>query len=207
MTPITSSETLYETALKYIGASPDGKSIESRKCRLLGNIGPDGEGFGPAFRTAVGLDADSSTPEFSRTVQAWAMWGQFVETKNGRQGDTVVTEDFVGIVDSIGEHEIRAIGFQNGAVRIAKVSRPKSMIRRAFSSEVKETATTEIIKATPDKEITHQEVVDVIAQMPSEIVDETPAMIVESVDTATVTPLAPAPERKKPGRKPKLATA
>lgn len=186
MTPLTSSETLYESALKYIGASPDNNSIESRKCRLLGNIGPDGEGFGPAFRTAVGLDADSSIPESSRTVQAWAMWGQFIETKNGRQGDTVVTEDFVGIVDSIGEHEIRAIGFQNGAVRIAKVSRPRSMIRRAaFSGEAREVVATEIIT-------------------PPEIVEEAPAVAVESEDTVTATPV---PERKKPGRKPKLQTA
>ena len=181
MTPLTPSETHYEAALKYIGASPDNNSIESRKCRLLGHIGPDGEGFGPAFRTALGLDADSSVPENSRTVQAWAMWGQFVETGKGRQGDTVVTEDFVGIVDSIGEHEIRAIGFQNGAVRIAKVSRPKSMIRRAF--EPQSSATERIARVAT---VTHPAVDELKAEDATEEI--------------------PTPERKKPGRKPKLQT-
>ena len=185
MTPLTPSETHYEAALKYIGAAPDNNSIEARKCRLLyGNIGPDGENFGPAFRTAVGLDADSFVPESSRTVQAWAMWGQFVETKNGRQGDTVVTENFVGIVDSIGEHEVRAIGFQNGAIRIAKVSRPKSMIRRAFGSPA--------------------EVAPVIAATTQPV---TPPTVDElKVEDATEETIIPTPERKKPGRKPKLQT-
>lgn len=184
MTPLTPSETHYEAALKYIGAAPDNNSIESRKCRLLGNIGPDGEGFGPAFRTALGLDTDSFIPEFSRTVQAWAMWGQFVETGKGRQGDTVVTEDFVGIVDSIGEHEIRAIGFQNGAVRIARVSRPKSMIRRAFGPPA--------------------EIAPVLAQSANPV---TPPTVDElKADDATKELVIPIPERKKPGRKPKLQT-
>jgi hypothetical protein len=189
MTPLTSSETHYEAALKYIGAAPDNNSIESRKCRLLyGNIGPDGENFGPAFRTAVGLDADSFVPESSRTVQAWAMWGQFVETGKGRQGDTVVTEDFVGIVDSIGEHEVRAIGFQNGAVRIARVSRPKSMIRRAF--EPQSLATERIAK--------------VVAQANEPV---TPPTVDElKAEDATEELVIPTPERKKPGRKPKLQT-
>jgi hypothetical protein len=199
MTPLTPSETHYEAALKYIGAAPDNNSIESRKCRLLGNIGPDGEGFGPAFRTALGLDADSFIPEFSRTVQAWAMWGQFVETGKGRQGDTVVTEDFVGIVDSIGEHEIRAIGFQNGKVRIATVSRPKSMIRRAF--EPQSLATERIGK------VVNAAVAQGFSQnhLPKEPVTPPTVDELKAEDTTEET-VIPTPERKKPGRPPKLQT-
>jgi hypothetical protein len=175
---------------------------------LLGNIGPDGEGFGPAFRTALGLDADSFIPEFSRTVQAWAMWGRFVSTNQGRQGDTVVTEDFVGIVDSIGEHEIRAIGFQNGAVRIARVSRPKSMIRRAFVVEL----------------LIQKMAADILSEMPKIPDGLTPTDFIPEgfipqksvtpptadglkADDATEELVIPIPERKKPGRKPKLQTA
>jgi hypothetical protein len=92
------------------------------------------------------------------------------------------------IVDSIGEHEIRAIGFQNGKVRIATVSRPKSMIRRAFEPQSLATERISKVAAEANEPVTPP------------IVDELKA------DDATEETIIPTPERKKPGRPPKLQT-
>ena len=190
MTPLTPEERLYEAALKYIGAKPDGKDLESRKCRLFGDIGPEGQGFGPAFRTAAGLDADTSVPEFSKTLQGWALWGRIIETTQAKQGDTVVTDDFVGVVDCVRGDEVMAIGFQNGSVRMAKVNRLKSVVRR---SKVDETRTEPVVE-------------NALAPVEAETEDETEGDSTEDAakqPPESVTLNKDGTPRKRPGRKPK----
>jgi hypothetical protein len=177
----TNEEKLYERAMRYLGTrynSPNTISPTARRIVQAGQLGPEAEGWGAAFRALLGFETETGVPANHSQAASWEGFGYAVHSSAIRQGDTLVTKDGrVAIVDAKKGDKLFVIGLT-----------PRFIRSEAYQLQEGDVVRSSVPSAFPLPEPTVKE---------SLTVDTTPT------PTPSPEPEPPKPARKKPGRKPK----